>query len=197
MEVTNKIYNLQSLNFLKDTKLKIGVLGGSFNPAHYGHLLISKQAIDIYKCDYVIWLVAKQNPLKTRYKDSIYKRAEQAARIVVHPRIIVSSVEDEFGMRYLYDSLRKLIVSFPSNNFRWLMGVDNLTNFHKWYRYEEIPKLCKIILFDRPVKERFINNSQFNLKYKRILAKTQTNNIMIYKGVMCSASSSQIKSSLE
>ena len=79
----------------------------------------------------------------------------------------------------------------------WLMGVDNLTNFHKWYRHEEISMLCEMILFDRPVKERFVNNSRFNLKHKRILAKTQTNNIITHKGVMCPASSSQIKYSLE
>lgn len=193
MKITNKIYNLQSLNFLKDTKLKIGVLGGSFNPAHYGHFLVSKQAIDSYKCDYVIWLVAKQNPFKDKYKDSIYKRAEQALNIACHPRIIVSSAEDEFGSNYLYDSLRNLTSRLPSNEFIWLMGVDNLDRFHRWYRYEEIPKLCKIILFDRPVKERFVNNSQFNLKYKRILAKPQTANIISHKGVMSSASSSQIQ----
>jgi nicotinate (nicotinamide) nucleotide adenylyltransferase len=197
MKVTNKIYNLQSLNFLKDTKLKIGVLGGSFNPAHQGHFLISKQAIDIYKCDYVIWLVAKQNPLKTMYKDPIHKRAEQASRMVSHPRIIVSSLEDELGGCYLYNSLAKLIARLSGNHFIWLMGVDNLTNFHRWYRHEEISMLCEMILFDRPVKERFVNNSQFNLKHKRILAKTQTNNIITHKGVMCPASSSQIKYSLE
>ncbi len=196
MNVTKKTYNLQSLNFLKDTKLKIGVLGGSFNPAHHGHLLISKQAIDIYKCDYVIWLVANQNPLKPKYQYTTLKRAEQAAKIVTHPKVIVSSAEHDFDSQYLYDSLKKLIMYFSGNDFVWLMGVDNLANFHKWHKSEEISELCKIILFDRPVGERFVNNSQFSLKFKPILAKTQTDNIIIHKGLMYPISSSQIKHSL-
>ena len=195
MKVTKKIYNLQSLNFLKGTNLKIGVLGGSFEPAHYGHLLISKQAIDLYKCDYVIWLVANQNPLKSKYKHTIIERAEQAAKVASHPQIIVSTVEYDFGTHYLYNSLKKLKMYFSGNNFVWLMGMDNLSNFHKWYRFTEIPNLCKIILFDRPVRERFVNNCQFSLKFKPILAKTQTHNIIIHKGLMHPISSSQIQHS--
>lgn len=193
MKVIKKIYNLQSLNFLRTTKFKIGVLGGSFDPAHYGHLIISKQAIDIYKCDYVIWLVANQNPLKPKYRHTIIERAEQAAMIVTHPKIIVASAEDDFGSQYLYHSLKKLIMYFSSNNFVWLMGVDNLSNFHKWYRFKEIPELCKIILFDRPVKQRFVNNSLFSLRFKPTLAKTQTNNIITHRGLMHDISSSKIK----
>lgn len=193
MEVTKKIYNLQSLNFLKDTKLKIGVLGGSFDPAHAGHFMISKQAIDFYKFDYVIWLVANQNPLKPTYKHNIFERANVSAHSFNHPKILVSTAEHDFGTYYLYDSLKKLTMYFPSNDFTWLMGMDNITNFHKWQRYQDIVDLCKIIIFDRIGHERYVNNSKFFLKFKPFLAKIQTNHIIINKEKMHPMSSSQIK----
>jgi nicotinate-nucleotide adenylyltransferase len=193
MQVTKKIYDLQSLNFLRNTKLKIGILGGSFNPAHSGHLLISKQAIDLYKLDYVIWLVANQNPFKPEYNHNIFERAKAALDYVDNPKIIISTAEYDFQSYYLYDSLKRLLTFFPNNEFTWLMGIDNLSHFHNWYRSKDIVKLCKIIIFDRPTPGRFINNSNFTLKYKPILAKTQTHNIIIHKGMMDQLSSSQIR----
>lgn len=193
MKITKKPYNLQSLNFLKDTKLKIGVLGGSFDPPHLGHLLISEQAINLYKFDYIIWLVANQNPFKPKYKHDIFVRSKNACNIANHPKIIVSLAEYDLGNCYLYDTLKQLVTRFPNNDFSWLMGVDNKSHFHKWYRFEDIAKLCNIVIFDRPSPERFINNSKFDLKFKAMLASCQTNNIILCKRKMQNISSSQIK----
>ncbi len=195
MQLTKKIYDLQSLKFLQNTNLNIAILGGSFNPAHSGHFLISKQALDYHKFDYVIWLIANQNPLKPKYKKDIFTRAFEALNMASHPKIIVSSVEYDLNTYYIYDSLRKIISYFPRNKFTWLMGVDNKSNFSSWYRFSDIVKLCEIIIFDRPVVDRFINNSEFDLKFKPFLAKKQTRNIMIYKGKMNMSSSSKIRHS--
>lgn len=193
MKITKKPYSLQSLNFLKDTRLKIGVLGGSFDPPHSGHVLISKQAINLYKFDYIIWLVANQNPLKPKYNHDIFVRSKNACNVANHPKIIVSWAEHDLGSYYLYDSLRQLTSRFPNNDFSWLMGIDNKSHFHKWYRFEDIAKLCKIVIFDRPGSERFVNNGKFDLKFKAMLASGLTANIKLCKRKMQDLSSSDLR----
>lgn len=193
MQATEKIYDLQSLNFMKNASLKVGILGGSFDPAHLGHTLISVEAIKAYGLDYVIWLVANQNPLKPTYKASPEQRLRQARLMAHHPRILVSSAEQDLKTFYIYDSLKMLKERFPNVDFTWLMGIDNLNTFHKWYKFSEIPNLCKIVIFDRSCRTRLVNKSHFWLKFKPIVAKTQTNNIIIHRGRMFPFSSSEIK----
>ncbi|NRB10956.1 MAG: nicotinate-nicotinamide nucleotide adenylyltransferase [Rickettsiaceae bacterium] len=193
MQVIKKIYNLQSLNFLKNTNLKVAILGGSFNPVHHGHLLISLIALNQYKFDYVIWLVAKQNPLKAKYHVDLHSRAINALKFANHPKIIISTAENDLKGNYTYDILNLLCKRYSQIDFTWLMGIDNLTKFHLWYRYKDIIKLCKIIIFDRPVESRFVNNSMLVTKLKPTVAKFQTSNIIIHKGMMRDISSSSIK----
>lgn len=190
--------DLQSLNFLRESNLRIGVLGGSFNPAHQGHLDISMDALKLYKFDYIMWLIASQNPLKENYQLTIYQRGYKALETANnHPcghRILVTTAERDMGTFYLYDSMNFLIRRFPQVDFTWLMGMDNITNFHKWYRYEELAKLCKIIVFDRPVDARFRNHCRFLSKFKPTIAKLATANIIIRKGRLNSISSTKIRS---
>ncbi|MDG1436712.1 MAG: hypothetical protein P8P83_02875 [Rickettsiaceae bacterium] len=193
MKFTHNIANLQALNFMRNTNLRIGVLGGTFNPAHSGHLGISIQALKFHKFDYIIWLVANQNPLKSTNEKNIFTRSKQAVEISQHPRIIVSSAEHDLGTYYSYDSLKSLIQRFPTVKFSWLMGVDNLSNFKKWYRYKDLPKLCDIIIFDRPVDNRLVSSSAFSLKLNGELAKNQTNNIIIHRKNLCTVSSTKIR----
>lgn len=212
MESTQKIYNLQSLNFLRNmsrTKstfaknisknhkatMKVGVLGGSFNPAHEGHLSISKQAIKYFHMDYVIWLVAKQNPLKSKYKDDIYTRAQKASLVADDKRILVSTIEEEFGSIYIYNTMRRLMRHFPDIDFTWLMGIDNLNGFNRWYMHDKFARLCKIIIFDRDCRGRFANNGVFMSKYKPVVDKSQTQPIISFRGGLSSASSSAIRGS--
>jgi nicotinate-nucleotide adenylyltransferase len=195
MQGTEKLYNLQSLNFMKNSTLKVGILGGSFNPAHRGHYMISVEAIKAYNLDYVIWLIANQNPLKPVYKTGITERANAALSVAQHPKILVSDAESQLGTFYIYDSLKAMNDRFPKIDFTWLMGIDNLENFHKWHNYNNIPDLCKIIVFDRPGRTKFVNNSKFQLKFKPFVAKKQTNNIMIHRGRMIALSSSEIRKS--
>ena len=193
MQFTQNIMNLQALNFLHNLNLRIGVLGGTFNPAHEGHLMISKEALKFYKFDYIIWLVANQNPLKNANSKNIFSRARGALEIVDHPRIIISTAEYDLRERYIYDSLKALIKRFPTIEFSWLMGIDNTASFRKWYRYKDIPKLCNIIIFDRPVSTRLVNSAPFLLKSKGILAKTQANNIVVHRKSLCTVSSTRIR----
>jgi nicotinate-nucleotide adenylyltransferase len=194
MKLTQNILNLQALNFMRHSKLKVGVLGGTFDPAHAGHLLISMEALKFYQFDYVIWLVANQNPLKKTNRKDIFTRARQCLDFATkHHRIIVSTAENDLGYHYIYDSLSSLIKRFPNVEFSWLMGADNLANFGKWYRYQELPQLCDIIIFDRPSHMRLVNRAPLAFKSQGNLAKTQTNNIIVHRRKLCDFSSTEIR----
>jgi len=128
----HKLYNLQALNFLNNSHFKIAIMGGSFNPAHQGHLEISLHALKQYKFDYIIWLVAEQNPFKPSYKKNIFERATEAAEFVQnYPKIIVSTVEHNLQHTQTYYVLKALINKFKTTQFTWMMGIDNIIHFKK------------------------------------------------------------------
>lgn len=187
------IATLQNLYFMRDMKLRVAVLGGTFDPAHNGHLMISTNALKSYQFDYVIWLVANQNPLKKISKNTIFDRAKQALSVAHHPKIIVSVAEHDLGTYYIYDSLKSIINIFPTVEFTWLMGIDNATNFRRWYRYDDIVNLCDIVVFDRPVESRLVNIDDFGIKTKGILDKNQRKNILINRQNLCAISSTKIR----
>jgi nicotinate-nucleotide adenylyltransferase len=132
--------------------LKIGLLGGSFNPAHEGHLYISELALKQLGLDYVWWLVSPQNPLKpVAGMAPLRERLSYAARKYEHHlRIIVVDVETTFGTRYTVETLGALKRRFHGVNFVWLMGSDNLAGFHHWRRWREIATRVPIAVALRP-----------------------------------------------
>lgn len=197
MKFKQKVYSLQELNFLNNKKVRVGVLGGTFDPAHAGHLMISKRALNFYKFDYVIWLVASQNPLKKRNIRDIFERANESLSIVDDERILVSTAEYDFGTQYTYDSMSYLIKKFPNAEFTWMMGIDNVVNFPKWYKSNEIIKLCNIIIFDRPCSTRDVNPEDFGLKPIASLDKTEVKNIIIDRNDLYDISSTQIRQKQE
>ena len=169
------------------------MLGGTFDPAHSGHLMISKRALDFYQFDYVIWLVASQNPLKAKSSKSIFERAELAIKAAYDDRIIISTAEHDLKTQYMYDSMSGLIDKLPNAEFTWMMGIDNVVDFPKWHRSNEIPKLCNIIIFDRPCSERFVNFEEFGLKPQANLDNTEVKHIIVDKNDLYDISSTQIR----
>jgi nicotinate-nucleotide adenylyltransferase len=132
--------------------LRIGLLGGSFNPAHEGHLYVGEVALKRLRLDYVWWLVATQNPLKPLASMAPLKKRLAAARALASrdPRLIVTDIERHLGTCYTIDTLRALTRRFPGVRFVWLMGSDNLEQFHRWRRWEEIAALVPIAVVLRP-----------------------------------------------
>jgi nicotinate (nicotinamide) nucleotide adenylyltransferase len=194
MKFKHNVLNLQALSILRNMPIKVGVLGGSFDPAHEGHLMISKQALDFYHFDRIIWLVANQNPLKHKTSNDFYLRAEQAADIAKYDsRIIVSTVERELGTFYTYQSMELLVKRFRHVKFTWLMGIDNLLDFRKWYRFSELIKICEIIIFDRPNTNRLINVGSILPNSQPNLDKTQKNHIIVHRGKLLDLSSTMIR----
>jgi len=128
----------------------VGLLGGSFNPAHDGHRYISLQALKLLGVDEVWWLVSPLNPLKEAKDMASYdRRVAVAEQVANHPRIKVSRIEQEIGTRYTADTLEKLKTLFPDTAFVWLMGADNLTQFHRWYKWRSIMRAVPIAVFAR------------------------------------------------
>jgi nicotinate-nucleotide adenylyltransferase len=132
-------------------RLRIGLLGGSFNPAHAGHLHISKLALKHLGLDYVWWLVSPQNPLKpTRGMASLAERLREAqAATGGHPKVRVSAIEARLGTRYTVDTLARLRRHFPATRFIWLMGADNLSQIVRWRQWSRIFHLVAIAVFAR------------------------------------------------
>ncbi|HLY46053.1 MAG TPA: nicotinate-nucleotide adenylyltransferase [Stellaceae bacterium] len=131
---------------------RIGVLGGSFNPAHGGHMHISREALRRLDLDEVWWLVSPQNPLKpeTGMAPFAVRLAEAAAIAAADRRVRVSDIEARLGTRYTADTLQALRRRFPGARFVWLMGGDNLAQFPYWRRWQEIFRSVPIAVFDRP-----------------------------------------------
>jgi nicotinate-nucleotide adenylyltransferase len=131
--------------------MRIGLLGGSFNPAHEAHRRISIAALKRLGLDQVWWLVSPGNPLKQNQKaPSLGKRVAAAREAARHPKIMVTGFEGATGSAYTVDTIRFLKRRYPSVDFVWLMGADNLADFHRWRSFEEIFKLVPIAVFDRP-----------------------------------------------
>jgi nicotinate-nucleotide adenylyltransferase len=126
------------------------VLGGSFNPAHEGHLHISLEAQKRLGLDQVWWLVSPQNPLKpTQSMKSQDARIEIASALADDPRMRVTGMESEWGTRYTADTLEQLRRRFPNCRFVWLMGADNLKQIPKWDRWLKVFHSVPVAVFDR------------------------------------------------
>jgi nicotinate-nucleotide adenylyltransferase len=129
--------------------MRIGLLGGSFNPPHEAHRSISLTALRRLGLDRVWWLVSPANPLKDNAGlPSVQARVEAAAELARHPRIEVTGFSGRSA--YTIDLVTELKRRFPGVEFVWLMGADNLAQFHRWRAWEEIFASLPIAVFDRP-----------------------------------------------
>ena len=131
--------------------LHIGLLGGSFNPAHEGHLHITLEAIKQLKLDQTWWLVSPQNPLKDKKGMAPYAERFASAKAITRQfsRIKISDFEQKHGLQYTYATLRALKKHYPRIKFVWIMGADNLAGFHHWQKWRSIIKMMPIVVFDR------------------------------------------------
>jgi nicotinate-nucleotide adenylyltransferase len=132
-------------------RMRIGLLGGSFNPAHAAHVEISLTALKRLGLDQVWWVVTPGNPLKRSSKLlGVSQRVEAAKKIANHPRIAVTGFPGEKGPPYTVDLLTELKRRHPAVSFVWLMGADNLAEFHRWRSWQRIFETAPIAVLDRP-----------------------------------------------
>jgi nicotinate-nucleotide adenylyltransferase len=129
---------------------RIGLLGGSFNPAHAGHRHISRLALKMLRLHAVWWLVSPQNPLKPKIESGYAERLRLARRYAADPRIRISDVERRLDLRYSIQTVAILKRRFPRYRFVWLGGADILLEFHRWRRWRQILAALPIAIFDRP-----------------------------------------------
>jgi nicotinate-nucleotide adenylyltransferase len=133
------------------TGMRIGLFGGTFNPPHEGHRLVSLIALRRLGLDRIWWLVTPGNPLKENAGlPPLGLRMEACRRLARHPRIVVSGLEAEIGTRYTYDTIAFLRQRCAGVDFVWIMGADNLASFHRWQRWRDIANLVPIAVIDRP-----------------------------------------------
>ena len=131
--------------------MRIGLLGGSFDPAHAGHRAVSLVALRALKLDQVWWLVSPRNPLKPNAPNADFARRVLAARkITGDRRIKVTGIEGALGTRYTADTLRRLAPRLAGVEVVWLMGADNLAQFHLWDRWQTIAASIPMAVFNRP-----------------------------------------------
>lgn len=130
---------------------RIGLFGGSFNPAHAGHRQASLLALRKLGLDQVWWVVTPGNPLKdVRALPPLETRMQAAAAVAAHPRVVVSGIETELRTRFTADLIRALRQRAPAAHFVWVMGSDNLGEFHRWDRWGDIAAVIPVAVVNRP-----------------------------------------------
>ena len=182
---------------------RIGLLGGSFNPAHDGHRYISLEAIKRLGLDEVWWLVSPQNPLKSESgMASFARRLSHARAVAQHPRIHVSTLEAEMGTRYTAYTLQMLGQRYPAARFLWLMGADNLIQFHLWEDWRWIMDNFPVGVLARPGAQVKAGMSPTARRYRRWrLSRAAASRLPVKKapawalltGAMSPASSTEIR----
>lgn len=128
----------------------VGLLGGSFDPAHSGHAHITREAIKRMGLDRVWWLVTPGNPLKARGPAPLADRLARARAVMDDPRVVVTDLERRLGTRYTAETLERLQAIYPGVRFVWLMGADNLAQFHRWERWTDILRMVPVGVLARP-----------------------------------------------
>ena len=150
-------------NKLISEKKKIGILGGTFDPAHKGHLEISKQAKKRFGLKNIVWAITKQNPFKDESKSNLKTRMQFAKRIIGKNDFIkVKFYENKIVSNRTIDLIKHLNKDKKFEIY-FIMGADNLINFHKWYKWKSIIKECNILVFDRQgYKSKSLKSVTFN-----------------------------------
>ena len=158
-QVSSKGVIRNNLNLKKN---KIGILGGSFDPAHKGHLAISKEAAKKFKLKKIIWAITKKNPFKKKSSLSLSTRIQYCKKITEKTNfIIVKFLENKIKSNKTID-LINFFAKNKKNEIFFLMGADNLINFHKWHKWKIISQKCNIIVFDRyGYKKRSLNSKSY------------------------------------
>ncbi len=157
-------------NKLKSQKIKIGILGGTFDPAHKGHLKISIQAKKRFALKNIVWAITKQNPFKNESKSNLRNRTLFAKKLIgKNDYIKVKFYEDKIGSNRTIDLIKHLNKDQKFEIY-FIMGADNLINFHKWYKWKSIIKECTILVFDRQgYKTKSLKSVIFNEVNKKNL----------------------------
>ncbi len=130
--------------------MRIGVLGGSFDPAHEGHAHITREALRRFGLDRVWWMLSPGNPLKARGPAPMAARMAEARRVMPDPRVEITDLEARLGTRYTAQTLRRLTALYPGVHFVWLMGADNLAQFDRWENWREILQMVPVGVLARP-----------------------------------------------
>lgn len=132
--------------------LRVGLLGGSFNPPHAGHMHIARQAMIRFKLHAVWWVVSPGNPLKVKDPTGdLEARVAAVERFIGRtPRMAATGIEGQLKTRYTYDTLKELRRHFPTTRFVWIAGMDNACAFDRWDRWQDLPQIVPFVFFDRP-----------------------------------------------
>ena len=146
---------------------RIGLLGGSFDPPHEGHVHLTREALKRFGLDRVWWLVSPGNPLKTEGPAPMGRRIAAARALVRHPRVLVTDIEARIGTRHTAQTLARLRALYPGVRFVWLMGADNLAQLHRWDRWHEIMEGMPVGVLARPGVRTGARQSPAALRYYR------------------------------
>jgi nicotinate-nucleotide adenylyltransferase len=146
MTMTSTLYSLPRI-----AGRRIGLFGGSFNPAHAGHVAVSEEALKRLQLDEVWWLVSPQNPLKDAADTADFQlRVAHARKLATHPRMHVTGLEAGLGTRTTAQTFAALQPMFDLGNFVWIMGADSFAGLHLWNDWREIPATLPLAVFARP-----------------------------------------------
>ena len=145
--------------------LTIGLLGGSFDPPHEGHVHITKLALKIFNLSKVWWLVCPENPIKSVTPSDLNSRFFASKKIMKHPSVVITDLERKFKTKYTFQTLIKLKKLYPSTKFVWLMGADNLINFHHWKNCDWIMKNIPVGVLARPEEQIKAGLSRTAIKF--------------------------------
>lgn len=145
--------------------LTIGLLGGSFDPPHEGHVHITKLALKIFNLSKIWWLICPENPIKSVTPSDLNSRFLASKKIMKHPSVIITDLEKKFKTKYTFQTLIKLKKLYPSTKFVWLMGADNLINFHHWKNWDWIMKNIPVGVLARPEEQIKAGLSRTAIKF--------------------------------
>ncbi len=172
--------------FKKNYK-KIGILGGTFDPAHIGHIKISREAKKKVKLDYIIWAITKKNPFKNESSLSLKSRINFAKKITKKERFIkIKFYENKIKSNKTIDLINHFKKINKKLDIYFIMGADNLINFHRWHKWKSISQKCNILVFDR---QGYRAKSLKSITFKRLNEK----NLKYIKFKKVNISSSQLR----
>ncbi len=165
---------------MKERKNKIGILGGSFDPAHKGHLAISREAVKRLKLKLIIWAITKKNPFKKKSISSLKTRISQCKKFVEREKFIKVKFYEKVIKSNKTIDLINYLSKKKHHEIYFLMGADNLINFHKWHKWKKISQKCKIIVFDRHgYKKKSLNSMSFKSLNNKNLKFVEFNKVNI------------------